>query len=232
MPCKHYKDPLIEAAASGAEPQGDLRAHLAGCADCRSAFEQEQSLFASIDAGLHFAANAEVPASLLPRVRARLDEESAPRRVWVTNRLVLTSAAVMVVAFFAARAVWRPNVLDQPIEPVGRTNVPPQVIPSPKNQTPVVAPFVQKNSSSQRQLAIAKTPPARETLVSGKTMPEVLVPRDQESLLAEYADQWRLHAHPLVVARDFDAAILLPLQVAPIQIDELGVKLLAEEKSQ
>jgi hypothetical protein len=232
MPCQHYKDTLIEAAASGAEPLGDLLAHLARCADCRSAFEQEESLFASIDAGLHFAANAEVPASLLPRVRARLDEESFPRSSWITNWLVLASAAVVVVALFAVRAVWRTNVVQKSVEITGNTSVPPQLTSSPKKQSPVVVAPAEKNSSSQRQFAIAKTPPAQETLVSGKTMPEVLVPRDQESLLAEYADQWRLHAHPLVVARDFDATILLPLQVAPIQIDELGVKLLAEEKSQ
>ena len=70
MPCAHYKDALIEAAASGADltsvPTPDeetaaLRAHLESCASCRAAFEQEQSLFSSIDAGLHAAANAEVP---------------------------------------------------------------------------------------------------------------------------------------------------------------------------
>ena len=65
-----------------------------------------------------------------------------------------------------------------------------------------------------------------------KSTSEVLVPRDQEVLLAEYAKQWRLHTHPSLVAQDFDATILAPLRVAPIQIDELGVKLLAEEKSQ
>jgi len=62
--------------------------------------------------------------------------------------------------------------------------------------------------------------------------PEVLVPRDQEVLLAEYAKQWRAHKRPLLLAQEFDATILAPLQVAPIQIDELDVKLLAEEKSQ
>ena len=75
MLCEHYKEALIEAAASGAEPHGDLRAHLDGCAGCRAAFEQEQALFASIDGGLRVTANADVPASLLPRVRARLHAE-------------------------------------------------------------------------------------------------------------------------------------------------------------
>jgi hypothetical protein len=224
---------LIEAAASGSQPQGELRVHLDACAACRAAFEQEQSLFASIDAGLYATANAEVPASLLPRVRARLDEESAPRRIWVTNWLVLASATVMVVAFFAARAVLRTNDVPKPVETALKTSVPPQVTSSPQNQNPVVAPPVGKKSDPPRQFAIARNAAAQETLVIGKTMPEVLVPRDQDILLAEYAEQWRLHKRgPLLLAQNSDATILSPLQVAPIQIAELDVKLLAEEKSQ
>ncbi len=227
MPCRHYKEALIEAAASSAQPQGDLRAHLDACASCRAAFDQEQALFASIDAGLHATANAEVPASLLPRVRARLDEVSAPRRIWVTNWLVLASAAVIVFALFAARAVWRPNIVQKPVETAGKTSVPP-----PQNLDHVVAPPVEKNSAPQRQFAIAKNPVAQETSVRGKTMSEVLVPRDQELLLAEYAGQWSLHKRAPLLAQDADATILAPLQVAPIQIAELDVKLLADEKSQ
>jgi hypothetical protein len=232
MPCKHYKNALIEAAASGAEPQGELRAHFAGCADCRAAFEQERALFASIDAGLHVVANAEVPTSLLPRVRARLDEESAPRRIWATNWFVLASAAVMVVAFFAARAVWRPTVVHQPVELAGKIVVPPRVTTAPRNHDPGVEPPVDKNGVSKHQLFIAKNHPVGEMPARGKTTLEVLVPRDQEVLLADYAEQWSLHKHPLLLAQEFDATILSPLQVAPIQIDELGVKLLAEEKLQ
>jgi hypothetical protein len=232
MPCQHYKDALIEAAASSAQAQGELRAHLDACVSCRAAFEQEQSLFASIDAGLHVAANADVPASLLPRVRARLDEEeSAPRRIWATNWLVLASAAVMAVAFFTARAVWRTNVVHEPVETAWKTSVPPQETSSSQNQTPVIAPPVEKNSSSQRQFAIAKNTPAAETMVRGRTLPQVLVPRDQEILLAEYAEQWRLHKRAPLLAQGDDAAILAPLEVAPIQIAELDVKLLAEETS-
>ena len=232
MPCQHYKEALIEAAASSGDPQGELRAHLDVCDACRAAFEQEQSLFASIDAGLHVTANAEMPASLLPRVRARLDEESAPHRIWATNWLVLASAAVMVVAFFAARAVWRPNVVQRPVEMTGNTSASPQVTPTPQNQIPVVVQPTEKNSDSQRQLVIARNPAAHETLVHGNTLPEVLVPRDQEILLAEYAGQRRLGKRPLLLAQNSDATILEPLQVAPIQIAELDVKLLAEEKSQ
>jgi len=227
MPCQHYKDALIEAAASGAQPQGYLRAHLNVCLDCRAAFEQEQSLFSSIDAGLHLTANPDVPPSLLPRVRARLDEAAATRRGWMPQWFALASAALMVVAFLAARAVWRTNVVQKPIETARKTSVPP-----PENHNPVVVRPVEKNPVSQRQFAIDKNPLAPETLISGKTMPEVLVPRDQEILLAEYAAQWRLHARAPLLAQDSDATILSPLQVAPIQIAELDVKLLADQKSQ
>jgi hypothetical protein len=232
MPCQHYKDALIEAAASGAQPQGYLHAHLNVCLDCRAAFEQEQSLFSSIDAGLHLTANPEVPPSLLPRVRARLDEAAATRRGWMPQWFALASAALMVVAFLAARAVWRTNVVQKPIETARKTSVPPQLTPPPENHNPVVVRPVEKNPVSQRQFAIDKNLLALETLISGKTMPEVLVPRDQEILLAEYAAQWRLHAHAPLLAQDSDATILPPLQVAPIQIAELDVKLLADQKSQ
>ena len=232
MPCKHYKDALIEAAASGAEPPGELRAHLAGCVDCRAAFELEQALFASIDAGLHVAANAEAPASLLPRVRARLDEESPSRRIWVTNWLVLASAAVIVVAFLAARAVWRPNAVNQPVVTAVTAPVEHGVTAPPQNQGSVAEPIVEKEVVPKHQLVIANNHPVRETLVKGKRKPEVLVPRDQEILLAEYAEHWSLHRRPLLLAQEFDSTILPPLQVAPIQIAELDVKLLAEAKSQ
>ena len=229
MPCKPHKDALIEAANNGAEPQGDLRAHLAECADCRAAFEQERSLFASIDASLQIAANADVPASLLPGVRARLDEESAPRRIWATNWLVLASAAVLVVGFLAARAFLRPTVVQEPVQSVGKPVVPPLVTAPPQNHGPVLLSPAEKNSASQRREVVAKLPLEHDAQAKGSTTPQVLVPRDQELLLAEYAEQWSLRKHPLLVAQDYDPTILSPLQVAPIQIDELGVKLLADE---
>jgi hypothetical protein len=227
MSCQHHKDALIEAAASGAETQGELRTHLDACAACRAAFEQEQSLFASIDCGLHVTANAEVPASLSPRVRSRLDEESALRPIWGRNWLVLASAAVMVVAFFAARAVWHTSITEKPIETAGKANEKPL-----QNQGPGVVPAVESNSISRRQPVIVKTPSAPERMIRASATPKVLVPRDQEVLLAEYAEQWRLHKRGPLLAQDLDPTVLAPLQVAQIQIDKLDVRLLAEEKSQ
>ena len=104
MPCEPYQNALIEAAASGLEPQGELRAHLATCVACRTAFAQEQSLFSSIDAGLHAAVNVEVPVSLLPRVRTSIAEEPAVTRGWIPSWLTVAAAATIVVAFIAVYA--------------------------------------------------------------------------------------------------------------------------------
>jgi hypothetical protein len=227
---EHHQDALIEAAASGVKPEGELRAHLEACASCRAAFAEEQALFASIDAGLHAKANAEVPVSLLPRVRARLDEEGNSRRSWITNRLILVSAAMVVVAFFVVRSAWHANLGHEPVETSVKSNVPPKAKLLPQNQSTVVASTAEKNDVSPRQIAAVKNSPAAKASVHGTAEPEVLVPRDQEVLLAAYAEQWSLHKRAPLMAQDSDATILAQLQIAPIQIDELGVKLLAEEK--
>jgi hypothetical protein len=227
MPCQHDKDALIEAASSGAGPQGDLRLHLTNCASCRATFEQEQSFFASIDAGLRITANPDVPASLLPRVRARLEEESARHCVWGANWLVLASASAMIVVFSAALSVWRTNVTHNLVETAAKPNV-----SLPQKHDASTAPFVEKDSASQRQVASFSNPSGHKTPSRTKSDPEVLVPRDQEILLAEYAEHWSLHKRAPLVAGDSDAMVLAPLQVAQIQIAELDVKLLADEKSQ
>jgi hypothetical protein len=63
-------------------------------------------------------------------------------------------------------------------------------------------------------------------------MPEVLVPPDQEVLLVSYAEQWRQRKRLPLVAANFDATTLSPLQIAPIQISQLDVKLMAEEQAE
>jgi hypothetical protein len=61
---------------------------------------------------------------------------------------------------------------------------------------------------------------------------DVLVPRDQEVLLARYSEQWRSRKTKTVLAEVSGETTLEPLQLAPIQIDQLDVKLLAEGQTQ
>ncbi len=232
MPCEHYQNPLVEAAATGSEPLGELRAHLAACAVCRAAFAQEQSLFSSIGSGLHATANAEVPASLLPRVRTRVAEEPTSSRAWTPSWLALAGAAAMVVAFIATRALWRTDIEQTLVQTVTNTIARAPVVTPPQSQNSNALPSVNKDSVSQPRTAGTINLVPRETLASRNTVPEVLVPRDQEVLLVSYAQQWNQRKRAPLVAANFDATSLSPLQIAPIHIDELGVKLLADEKSQ
>jgi hypothetical protein len=184
MPCQHYKDALIEAAASGAAPQGGLQAHLAECAFCRAAFVQEQSLFAAIDAGLHTAANTEVPISLLPRVRAGLYEVAVASLLRWVQPLVFASAGVVLalMVFLVARshhgvpenvAKQSPVVAPTPLIPETSTN--PAEIPPVGTQTASTG----TNPSYSVRSSTLVHPVASSTL-------EVLVPSDEREALASF----------------------------------------------
>jgi hypothetical protein len=232
MPCEHYQNALIEAAATGAEPLGELRTHLGACAACRAAFAEEQFLFSSIDTGLHATANAELPPSLLPRVRTGIAEEATSRRGWTPSWLALAGAAAMIVALVATRALWRINIEQTPVQSATNTIARAPVVPPSQSQDPNALPSVSKNSISPPQTARTMNPVPRETLASRNAGPEVLVPRDQEALLIRYAEQWNQRKRAPLVATNFDATNLSPLQIAPIQIAQLDVKLMTDEQAQ
>lgn len=232
MPCESYKDALIQATASGSELQSDVREHLDACASCRITYAEEQYLFASIDTGLHKLACTEVPAWLLPRVRARLDEEAIFQRSWLVNWRALAGATAIVAVFFAAHLVWRTGMKAQPAETAIRTNAPASVISQPQQQKSLAVAPSRRNSISQSRAAIAKNLVPQEALATRNTQPQVLVPPDQEIVLARYAEQWRQRKRAPLLAENPEDPSVAPLQVAPIQIAQLDVKLLAEEKSQ
>jgi hypothetical protein len=181
MPCKHHKDALIEAAANGAQPQGDLRVHLAACAPCRAAFEQEQSLLASIDAGLQATANARVPASLLPRVRARLDEGLATQRRWLQLLIFATAGAALAFALFL---LSRPHVGS----PNSQAKQTPQIAGSEtlvKNaRPPISGPAAQVVSSNVNNSPTRGHSTFLRLVASSQ--PEVLVPPDEREAFARF----------------------------------------------
>jgi len=232
MPCEHYQDALIEAAASGSEPEGELCAHLAGCAACRTAFAQEQSLFSSMDEGLRAAANAEVPASLFPRVCARLADEPAPIRSWRFPSFVLAGAAAVVMAFLIVRTARHSKIEQTPLNTTSNSTASSTATQLPQSQDLSAAPSVTGNSIAHSQVTATRVPTRPSFSAARQSVPEVLVPPYQEVLLVSYAEQWNQRKHAPLVSANFNATSLSPLQIVPIQIDELGVKLMVEEKAQ
>jgi|SRR5690242_14615218 len=229
MPCEHYKDALIEVAASGAAPSGELRTHLNGCASCRTAFDEEQSLFGAIDAGLHAAANAEIAPSFLPHIRASIEGAALSGRSWFANGLLWACAAVAVVALFAAQGAMHRNGENHPPSTVARNASSPSSVHSAQPSLGVVP--LPKGAVAQLPHVGALRNRVRPAVAS-PSMPEVLVTRDQEVLLAQYAQQWQRHRSAAVVGEDADWTKLTPLRPSLIQINPLDVKLLKEVESQ
>jgi len=220
MPCEHYKDALIEVGASGATPSGELYAHLDACTSCRDAFVEEQTLFAAIDSGLHTAANTEVPVSLLPRVRARLDEAITTQRHWI-QPLGFASAGVALA--FLLLLIVRPhgNVPN---------NVPKQTPAAPTPMAPAAGTHIEISPSS---IQVASTTPnllhtPRTSTVkhsAASSHPEILVPPDEREGLAQLVAMLNQH-------KDFAAAFLAPrpekkdalVTVDPLLISDLEIK--------
>jgi anti-sigma factor RsiW len=182
MLCQHYKDSLMEAAASGAAPQGAVRAHLAECASCREAFAQEQSLFGAIDSGLHTAANAEVPPSLLPRVRARLDETATVARFrWVQPLIFASSSLALLFVFFLVALPHRTGSDDRakraPVVSVPMTTEPSISGKIPPKDTQTVTAAASHSHASRNSTIVHS---------AASSNPEVLVPPDERKVLARF----------------------------------------------
>jgi len=225
MPCKHYKEALIEAAASGAQPQGDLRAHIAACADCRATFEQEQFLFSSMDAGLQVTAKAEVPPSLLPRVRARLDEAAEPQSRWI-QPLIFSAASVTLtfaIFLFARPHPSRPdNQAKQiPRVPVSETNARRQ---DSGPGTQIIS--TNANDSQARRHSTLLRPVA-------SSQPEALVPPDEREALARLIVvlQARREVAVALVAPAMPAKDE-PASLEPLHIKGLEIKTLEERQTE
>ena len=229
MPCEHYKDALIDAAASGVAPCEELRAHLAECLPCREAFLNGQSLFAAIDSGLHTVANSEVPPSLFFRVRIAL-EETSRKPAWFSDALVLATAAGIVLAVFATHTIRRTRDGRERANIAVKTIVRPPK-PAASQETMESSDRLTKPSLSTRPfIGRSFRAPGRGDTVGAS--PQVLVPRDQGALLASYAKQWYGQKHAPLMAGEEASVPLEPLEVSPIQIPQLDVKPLAEQGSQ
>jgi len=220
MPCEHYQDALIEAAASCVEPQGELRAHLAACAACRTLFAQEQSLFSSMDEGLRAAANHEVPASLLPRVRVRLADEAAPRRLWTQPMIFAAASVALAFAIFLA---VRPHQAKPDKQAKQTSQIPVNEMPATNARGQNSGPATQIVSASVNN----SQTPGHSTLLRpvASSQAEVLVPPDEREAFARFVITVQQHGN---VA----AALLAPgpkkqdtlVTVEPLQIADLEVK--------
>lgn len=217
MPCEEYREALIEMAANGPMPDG-LRFHLEACASCRETLQEEQELFAAVDSGVQRMANAEVPPSLLPRVRAGLDQEASERwSFW--PYAVLAGAAACAALIFIVVQEWPQRQIATPVAvEANREN--------PETKAPETFPAqVAKAAPSPSQQRVKASHAAfRPTEVAPST---VLVPVGQKDVVDKLLIALRsgtLNRGELRGVNGQAASAdlsVLPLSIAPIEMKPL-----------
>ncbi|MGB8476825.1 MAG: hypothetical protein WCE61_22320 [Candidatus Acidiferrum sp.] len=220
MSCEKYREALIEAAAQDSSPSRELQSHLDACASCRAAFAQEVQLLGSIDAGLRIVANAEVPASLLLRVRANLGENPVRRRSWLPALAALAAAAVIVMAVVLARGSRPDATVSNPnTNSAGRAVVASRTQPAPVATTPSAPP---RPSAKHERIGLIKSAP----IVQAEEV-RVLIPRGQkqaiDALLAG-VQNGRINADVLAAQpteQSLQQLQLPPLEISPIELKPL-----------
>ncbi len=222
MPCENYREALIEAAAADTQPSRELRSHLDACASCRASFAEEMQLFAAIDSSLHTAANEDVPASLLPRVRMRLSEQRVANRLWLPIVATIAAAAA-IVTIAIARWPERENLArTAPVSSVA-SNTPPARVPVLQDVTSLSAPSGhatgRKTVPQSRRISVPQ--PALDTVV--------LVPSGQkEAVDALLLGLRKGTVKSSILVADKDVQPPQELQVSPLAIPPMEIKPLAD----
>ncbi len=223
--CEKYRMALTDVAAVAAEPSLELRSHLDACASCRAAFTEEMELFAAIDINLSITANAEVPASLLPRVRAGLVERPASRRFWVSASAGIAVAAVLVVAIVLAHKLGSSGTEPNP-QAISAAHNTPSVVDQPATSA-VSPPQIARMSRKHSRVGAVKTEPNGD--VAGVEVEVILIPAGQkqavDTLLARIQHG---EVEPDLLRAEESGKPLQDLEVSPLAIPGVELKLLPD----
>jgi hypothetical protein len=180
MLCESYRKTLNEAALSDERLPAEVQAHLASCASCRESFSDEQALFSLIETEVRIRINAEMPASLLRRVRQEIAASPAARtwRVPVPAYIASGLAVAAIALSFAART----KVSSVKPEPSAH-NI---SLPAPNE------PGVPQTGGAPREMLVATSKRShQQPQVALRAEPEVLVSADEQLGLQRYTASLR-----------------------------------------
>lgn len=184
MPCERYKTVIVEAAAAG-EIGTPLRLHLEGCAECRAAFADEQSLFSAIDKSLSRRMNASPSPEFLPRIRSAVESEDSGWSVRTSNawfRWLPIAGAVAAACLALLVAVRHHSFTSEQQQPV--TNA----FERRPAETQVHPPVRSEHEPASRVMASPTSRPAKRGLQSNadRIEPEILVSPEERVALAQF----------------------------------------------
>jgi hypothetical protein len=221
--CEDYRAALTDAAAAAIEPSRELRSHLEACPSCRAAFTEEMQLFAAIDSGVVAVANAEMPASFFPRVRAGLEGDSISQRRWAPSLIFAAAgAAIVLIVFIAART--RHTMSDSQAK---------QIFSAPADEAPEKA--VRREATTETPAMVAakgshRTPERKDRASRSSALPsqlEVLVPPDEREAFARFVSTQQERSHVVIAivgpAPGQEDALLSvePLLIAKLKVTPL-----------
>lgn len=218
--CEDYRVSLMDAAAADSVPSHELNLHLDACVACSAAFAEEKQLFAAIDTGLRASANAEVPPSFLPRVRARLEDAPEAERRWTPFLIFAAASAAIALTLFIASRTRQARNDDQAKQTLG---VPFSETPAKQASEEVVG-----SRNTAVAMGVRRALQRRDSNSVSSTSSdglEVIVPPDEREAFARFIDSQQV--------RDVVAIALVvpasgkkdePMSVEPLEIAELEVK--------
>ncbi|HXR34198.1 MAG TPA: hypothetical protein VN830_10840 [Verrucomicrobiae bacterium] len=216
MNCQNAREQITDTLAAGnVELSGDLTGHVQSCAGCGTFYARQAELFLAMDSGLSAMANEPVPVSLLPRVRARM-EESVSGRGWVSNRLAAAAAlAVVLVA-----VIFFPRAEKKPLE------VPVMAIPTLSKDRPEahqhgeIAGAAAALPIGQKMIRAKASGPANTNEIAAA--PEVIVLVEERQAFARFvAELPKEREVALALTRPAPAPEDVPVEIALLQIESL-----------
>jgi|GEM_PF-2338565 hypothetical protein len=219
MFCDAYNKPIAEALAEGRELTAAMRQHLASCESCTRAYAQEQSFFAAIDSGLYSVANPEIPATLVPRVRVALNNEStlANRRFGFFSWSILGATTAIAVGLFLLSSRPRPVSFAPAPAPVVAASQDPAITAPLNSVRPGGVSRVQHGKAVR--LVAAK--------YSRPEPPEVLVLPDEGVALRRYEESLQKKSARVIQTAEAKSLHLEqgiePLRIAEIEFVDLKI---------
>jgi hypothetical protein len=229
MSCEHYKQDLIEAAATGDALPNEARSHAEGCTRCSAALAEEQTLFAAIDASLRHNSDTEPSPSFLARVRAAVETEpvSGRKHQFALGWALVATATLVVLGISLAqsfRGEKQPRIKS--------TTASVQVAPAIGNDAPRESAVTTKNDSFTKKSYRAGTDTstssrsrAASVSIARNSAPEVFVPAGQYDLLLRYLEGLNAaNSMPAFTPSLAHQVNVTHAEIPPIEISELVIK--------
>ena len=227
MSCKQVQQQILARLAAGESLLPvELVAHLQSCPACRDYDKVQRLLFRSIDQGLGVIANSTVPPSLLPAVRARLDEQATIRATrflgWPFAALGAATLLVVTLLLF-----WhRPSQPSSSAPEVARVATPEPSVRQ-RHAAPVSVGVAKPTRKTSHRSETPRAPSPTAEPLAEPALEVIVLPEEREALarfIAQVPDNpAALLALTRPVFQENESAVeialltIKPLEVKPLE---------------